>query len=209
MVTVPFGAHVRPHWDPPLKFPTLHTARLRLEPFDERHLDGLSEMNSLPEVMRFVGGQTETREQTAAFISRVKRCWQAWGTSWWALIDLKTERVVGAGCVQFLRREAAPSEDLDSLRNDPLEIGWRLHPDFWGQGFASEAARCMAGFAFQRFPVQELLAVRHPDNHKSGRVMDRLGMRLRGLEPWYGTTVAVHVISRLDWQRTSLTSGEV
>lgn len=66
----------------------------------------------------------------------------------------------------------------------------------------------MAGFAFQRFPIQELLAVRHPGNNKSGRVMDRLGMRLRGLEPWYGMTVAVHVISRLEWQSTSAAYGE-
>jgi hypothetical protein len=32
--------------------------------------------------------------------------------------------------------------------------------------------------------------------------MDRLGMRQRGLEPWYGTTVATHVISRAEWLRT-------
>lgn len=165
-------------------------------------------MNRLPEVMRFVGGETETQEQTAAVIARVKRCWEAWGTSWWAFIDLRTERVAGAGCVQFLRRGAAPPEDLDSLRNNPLEIGWRLHPDFWGLGFASEAARCMTGFAFHRFPIEELLAVRHPDNNKSGRVMDRLGMSLRGLEQWYGTIVAVHVISRLEWQSTTVASGE-
>lgn len=180
---------------------TLHTDRLRLEPYDDHHLDGLNAMNSLPEVMRFVGGQTETREQTAAVIARAKRCWQAWGTSWWALVHLNTGRVAGAGCVQYLRREAAPPEDLDSLRHNPLEIGWRLHPDFWRQGLASEAARCMAAFAFHRFPIQELLAVRHPDNLPSGRVMDRLGMRQRGLEPWYGTMVAVHVISRAEWQR--------
>jgi RimJ/RimL family protein N-acetyltransferase len=91
---------------------------------------------------------------------------------------------------------------------NPIEIGWRLHPDFWRQGFASEAARCMAAFAFDRFPIEELLAVRHPDNADSGRVMDRLGMRQRGLEPWYGTTVATHVISRSEWQRILSAAGE-
>ncbi|WP_425258449.1 GNAT family N-acetyltransferase [Rubrivivax sp. RP6-9] len=179
---------------------TLHTQRLRLEPFDECHLDGLHEMHRLPEVMRYVGGQTETREQTGSVIARVKRCWAAWGTSWWAFIETKSERVAGAGCIQYLRRDASPPEDLESLKNNPLEIGWRLHPDCWGQGLATEAARCMAAFAFDRFPIEELLAVRHPENTASGRVMDRLGMRLRGLEPWYGTTVATHVITRGEWQ---------
>jgi len=66
----------------------------------------------------------------------------------------------------------------------------------------------MTAFAFERFPIQELLAVRHPDNAQSGRVMDRLGMRQRGLEPWYGTTVATHVISRTEWQRKLSIAGE-
>lgn len=186
----------------------LHTKRLRLEPFDEHHLDGLNAMNSLPEVMRFVGGKTENKEQTAAVISRVQRCWAAWGTSWWALVELHSERVAGAGCIQYLRRDAAPPEDLDSLRSNPLEIGWRLHPDFWHKGLATEAAHRMAAFAFGTFPIQELVAVRDPENVDSGRVMDRIGMRFRGLEPWYGTTVATHVISRKEWQRNQAGAGE-
>ena len=181
---------------------TLHTQRLRLEPFDARHLDGLNAMNRMPEVMRFLGGQPETRDQTASVITRVQRCWAAWGTSWWAFIETSSGQVAGAGCIQYLRRDAAAPEDLESLVGKPLEIGWRLHPDFWRQGLASEAARGMAAFAFERFPIPELLAVRHPDNVESGRVMDRLGMHQRGLEPWYGTTVATHVISRAEWLRT-------
>jgi RimJ/RimL family protein N-acetyltransferase len=187
---------------------TLHTERLRLEPFAERHLDGLNSMNSRPEVVRFLGGSPETLEQTAAGIARVKRCWLALGTSWWAFVQPETERVVGAGCIQYLRRGASSPEDLESLKGNPLEIGWRLHPDFWGRGLASEAARRMAVFAFESFPIHELLAVRHPENTGSERVMQRLGMRFRGLEPWYGTTVATHVITRAEWERAPTTSSD-
>lgn len=179
---------------------TLHTARLRLEPFEERHLDGLHAMNRLPEVMEYISGVPETREQTAASIARVQRCWAAWGTSWWAFVDVGSGRVVGAGAIQYLRGSAEPVEDLGSLVGNPLEIGWRLHPDVWRQGLATEAAQRMAAFAFERFPIQELVAVRHPDNTASGRVMDRLGMRFRGMETWYGRSVATHVVSRQEWQ---------
>lgn len=157
-------------------------------------------MNSRPEVMRYLSGQPETREQTEAAIARVQRCWAAWGTSWWALLEAESRRVAGAGCIQYLRREAHPPEDLDSLRGNPIEIGWRLHPDFWHQGLATEAARAMASYAFRKFDISELLAVRHPENVDSGRVMDRLGMRFRGLESWYGLSVATHVITREDWR---------
>lgn len=183
----------------------LHTSRLRLEPFSESHLEGLHEMNSKPEVMRFISGQPETREQTAASIARVQRYWAALGTSWWAFVELSSDRVAGAGCIQYARRDADLPADLASLKANPLEIGWRLHPDFWRQGLASEAAHGMAGFAFGTLAAPEIIAVRHPDNLDSGRVMDRLGMRYRGLETWYGTTLATHVLSREDWARGGAT----
>lgn len=180
----------------------LTTSRLRLEPIGDQHLQGLHAMNALPEVMQFISGQGETPEQTAAFVARVKRCWVAWGTSWWALIHLESGRVAGAGCIQHLRREAAIPDDPNTLRANPLEIGWRLHPDFWRQGLASEAATRMTAFAFEDLAAQELLAVRHPENLNSARVMDRLGMRYRGLETWYGRELATHVLGRDAWLRT-------
>lgn len=181
---------------------TLHTPRLRLEPFEERHLDGLHAMNQQPEVMRYISGQPETREQTAASIVRVQRAWATLGTSWWAFIETGSGRVAGAGCIQYSRREAEPPADLEMLRRNPLEIGWRLHPDHWRQGFASEAARCMASFAFTTLAAPELIAVRHPENTSSARVMDRLGMHYRGLERWYGIELATHVIGREAWLRS-------
>jgi RimJ/RimL family protein N-acetyltransferase len=187
---------------------TLYTTRLRLEPFAEHHLEGLHAMNSRSEVMRYLSGQPETREQTQTGIARVQRCWAAWGTSWWAILEAKTGRVAGAGCVQYVRRDAQPPEDLDSLVTNPLEIGWRLHPDFWRKGFATEAARAMGAYAFSSFPISELLAVRHPENIESGRVMERLGVRFRGLEHWYGMSVAAHVITREEWQHAQSAASE-
>lgn len=177
----------------------LHTSRLRLEPFAEEHLEGLHEMNRRPEVMQYITGQPETREQTAAAIARVQRSWAVLGTSWWAFIELASGGVVGAGCIQYARRDATLPADLESLRSNPLEIGWRLHPDFWHLGLASEAAAGMTAFAFGTLNAPGIIAVRHPDNLASGRVMDRLGMHYRGLETWYGERLATHELSRNDW----------
>ena len=60
----------------------LITARLRLEPFEDHHLDGLNAMNADPEVMRYLTGRPETREETLAAIERVKARWAEWGFSW-------------------------------------------------------------------------------------------------------------------------------
>lgn len=177
----------------------LHTPRIRLEPFDDSHLEGLWAIDQLPEVMRYITGEPGTRAQTAAWVSRVQRCWKVLGTSWWAFIEPGSGRVMGAGCIQYARRSADLPDDLDTLRSNPLEIGWRLHPDFWRRGLATEAAFRMADFAFQDLAAPELIAVRDAENVASGRVMDRLGMRYRGPENWYGQSVPTYHVAREDW----------
>lgn len=174
----------------------LTTSRLRLEPFIEGHLAGLNKMNSDPEVMRYLSaGRPETLEQTRALIERVMKRWAEVGYSWWALIELETEELVGAGAVQNLRREATLVPDLAC----PLEMGWRLRRDRWGQGLAVEAARAMGNFAFKDLKTQELLAVCDPANTASANVMKRLGMQEVGMERWYGKDLLTYRIEADTW----------
>jgi RimJ/RimL family protein N-acetyltransferase len=66
-----------------------------------------------------------------------------------------------------------------------IEIGWHLHPDRWGRGFASEAAAALLkrGFADG---LEEVWAVTRLDNHRSAAVCRRIGMRLLGITSrWY------------------------
>ena len=109
---------------------TLTTARLRLEPYRDEHVDGLYALNSDPEVMRYLSGKPETIADTRAVVERVKARWAEVGYSWWAFIERETGEIVGAGCLQNLRREATTLPDLAC----PLEIGWRLRRDRWGRG---------------------------------------------------------------------------
>ena len=66
-----------------------------------------------------------------------------------------------------------------------VEIGWQLHPDSWGNGFASEAAGAVLerGFADG---LPEVWAVMYLDNHRSALVCRRIGMQLLGVtNRWY------------------------
>jgi RimJ/RimL family protein N-acetyltransferase len=168
---------------------TLTTARLRLEPVNETHLEGLYALNSLPEVMRYITGKPDTREDTAAMIERIKQRWIEFGFSWWAFVEIESGAVIGMGCVQHLARDAA----------NPLEIGWRLHPSYWHQGYASEAAKRMAAFAFDELQAPLLCAVCHHENKASATVMQRLGMAYQGEERWYDMDCSVYRITRDEW----------
>jgi RimJ/RimL family protein N-acetyltransferase len=167
----------------------LTSARLRFEPFDDSHFDGLYAMNADPEVMRHISGRAETPEETRAMIARVKGRWAQYGYSWWSLIEIETGDLVGAAGLQHLGHDAA----------NPHEIGWRLRRDRWGRGLASEAARTILGHAFDVLAAPKVCAIRHPDNLNSQRVMERLGMRRVGRQTWHDMEMEVHELARADW----------
>jgi RimJ/RimL family protein N-acetyltransferase len=163
---------------------------LRLEPWTSKHLDGLNLLSSDPLVMRHVGGVTQSREETAAAIERQLGRWATHGFGWWSFFDRATGELIGAGCIQHVAGVPA----------NPLEIGWRLRPNRWGLGFATEAAVAMGTFAFDRLGIELLLAVAMPENAASLRVMERLGMCYRGIERWYDMDVATYAITAAEWR---------
>lgn len=60
------------------------------------------------------------------------------------------------------------------------EIGWRLHPRYWGQGYATEAGRRSLAFAFTELALAEVLAMTAVTNVRSVAVMKRLGLNDTG-----------------------------
>ena len=58
-----------------------------------------------------------------------------------------------------------------------VEIGWRLAADFWGRGYATEAARELLRLGFEDRGLDEIISFAVPGNTRSTAVMDRLGMR--------------------------------
>jgi ribosomal-protein-alanine N-acetyltransferase len=59
---------------------------------------------------------------------------------------------------------------------DEGDIGYTLHPDQWGHGYATEAARCLAGFGFSELGLARITATCRPENVASAGVLQKLGM---------------------------------
>jgi RimJ/RimL family protein N-acetyltransferase len=169
----------------------LETSRLRMEPMTEAHFDGLYALNSDPDVMRYIRGVPDTIDDTHAMIKRVKERWVQHGFSWWSFIEKETGELIGAGAIQPLGHQPG----------NPHEAAWRLRKDKWGQGYAIEAAKRMAAFAFDTLDAPLLCAVCQPANVASSRVMERLGMHYTGEETWYGSPLSMYRITRDDWFR--------
>jgi RimJ/RimL family protein N-acetyltransferase len=82
------------------------------------------------------------------------------------------------------------------------EIGWALHPAYWHQGYAHEAASALLDFAFRTLNAHRVVAFCHADNAASVRLMQRLGMQcdgtLRETRRWQDTWVDEYVYSLLE-----------
>ena len=62
---------------------------------------------------------------------------------------------------------------------DETEVLWALHPDAWGNGYATEVARAALGYGFDTLGLELIFAITLPDNHASQAVMKRLGLTYR------------------------------
>jgi len=77
----------------------------------------------------------------------------------------------------------ASGPDLPLRPSGRTEIGWQLHPDAWGHGYATEAAGLVLRHGLAE--LEEILAVTHPDNTASQAVCRRLGLHHHGRTDQY------------------------
>lgn len=87
----------------------------------------------------------------------------------WAIIDLESRRMIGTCGFTKIHTD-----------HDVGEIGYVLHPDFWGKGYAVEAASCVMDFGFETLGLHRIEARFMKGNDASLRVMEKLGMSFEG-----------------------------
>jgi RimJ/RimL family protein N-acetyltransferase len=147
-----------------------------------------------PDVMRYVG---ERRVPTA------QDSWRAvagWIGHWalrrygqWAVIERESGQLIGrAG---LINPEGWPG----------AEVGYLLGREWWGRGYATEAAQAALDWAFGERDFDRILSLIDPANVASRRVAERIGEHRQGETELWGHTVLVYGIERTDWeaQRTA------
>jgi RimJ/RimL family protein N-acetyltransferase len=149
----------------------LETERLLLRRFTPDDVDNLYDLDSDPEVMRYVtGGATTPREEVEhdylpAFMSYYDRFA---GYGFWAAIDKATDRFLG--WFHLRPQEGDPA--------DRPELGYRLRREAWGMGYATEGARALIRKAFADLGAERVVATAFRENLASRRVMEKVGMTL-------------------------------
>ena len=146
--------------------PLLETNRLILRPMVETDLDSLLLIFTDPRVMASFGGGLFSREMMNSWMQRNLSHQREFGYGLFSVILKETGKLIGdCGLEQMQELEAA-------------ELGYDFRSDFWGQGFATEAAQAVRDLAFEALELPQLISLIHVGNLASKRVAEKMGMSL-------------------------------
>lgn len=143
----------------------IETSRLLLRTFRLSDLPVYGALNADPEVMRYLGGVITSAQSD--------------DIAAWAQETFATKRI---GLLAVERQADGAFLGMCGLHNvrwyPDIEIGWRLAREYWGNGYATEAAAAWLEYGFQTMALPRVISIADAPNARSIAVMKRLGMTL-------------------------------
>jgi len=159
----------------------LATARLLLQPWQERHTAAFLALAQDPAVLRYInGGVPWTEPQARAFVLRQIACLAERGYCRWRLVARDDGAFVGF----------CGGEPVAALAD--VEIGWWIVRDRWGRGLATEAARVAFDDLRTRVGLRRVVSIAQRDNEPSIRIMKTLGFTFERAMDYHGFPCVLH-----------------
>lgn len=145
----------------------ISTPRLLLRRWREGDREPFAAMNADPQVMEHFPGLL-TRAESDARIDRIEAHFDANGFGLWA-VEIR-------GIAPFAGFIGLSIPAFEADFTPCVEIGWRLAAAHWGQGYATEGAKAAVAFGFETLKLDEIVSFTVPENVRSRRVMEKIGM---------------------------------
>ena len=164
----------------------IETPRLIIREFTMSDIDDLAYILSKPEVMHYSPTGAISTEETAIKIKSYIDSYQQHRYGKWAVIHRNTGKLIGYCGIAI--------EQIDN--NLENELGYRFDPDFWCQGFATEAASSCINYAFDTLHLEYLLGIVEPENTASVRVLQKIGMEFVKESLWCDKIVHIYKVNR-------------
>jgi RimJ/RimL family protein N-acetyltransferase len=159
---------------------SLETERLLLRAPVADDAEALAPMYGDPEVMRFVGdGRPLTRAETERSVKRMIQRWEADGFGLFTTVRKDDGAVIGrVGLLVWNADTWEPTTRAESENGrTEVEVGYTLGRDYWGQGYATEAAGAVRDYALRELGADRLIALIIHGNTASENVARKLGLR--------------------------------
>src|SRR5262249_37492947 len=126
------------------------------------------------------------RQEMAEWIERNQKRYEQYGHGLWAVILKGEQKLIGDCGLTF--------HEVDGI--EELEVGYHFNRKYWGQGFATEAARACMDYAFNQLGRRRIISMVRPENTPSRRVAERNGLGVEKEVFWRGYQHYVYAIER-------------
>jgi len=146
----------------------LSSERVRLRRWRDGDREAFAAMNSDARVMEFFQSSL-SRVDSDAMVDRIGAHFCEHGFGLWAIEVPGVAPFIGFAGLTWAR--------FSAHFTPCVEVGWRLAFEYWGHGYATEAARLALGYGFGTLALPEIVSFTSATNHRSRAVMERLGMR--------------------------------
>ncbi|SDJ76989.1 GNAT family N-acetyltransferase [Sediminibacillus albus] len=180
-----------------MAFPVLETNRMKLIEIGSEYTDGYFEIMSREKVTRYYGMNRLTdRDQAEEMIRSFSETFKSNRGIRWGLILKDTRKFIGTIGLNNL-----------STYSKKAEIGYELHPDFWRNGYISEAINEVLAYSYEILDLYRIGAVTFPQNDASNHLLVKLGFekegKLRGYLYQNGRSHDAFIFSYLktDWEQ--------
>ena len=140
------------------------TERLILRKIELEDASNMFAYHSDPEVMRYMN--MKRHENLEATQQAIVDFYMTNRLNVWGIEEKNTKKIIG--------------DIYLALKGDKGTFAWLLNSRYWGLGIMPEAASCLRDFAFDKLALQVITADHLVENTKSGRVMEKIGMKKTG-----------------------------
>jgi RimJ/RimL family protein N-acetyltransferase len=149
----------------------LETPRLILRELLSTDDEGIFRLDSDPEVHRYVGQKPiKTIEQARQVIDYIRAQYESNGIGRWAVIEKESNDFIGWAGLKLMK-------ELINDHVDHYDLGYRLIRQYWGRGYATEAARATLQYAWEVMHLPDVYAIANIDNIASNQVLTKVGLK--------------------------------
>jgi len=149
----------------------LETERLILREILPSDVNGLFELDSDPEVHRYLGKNLVTNKaQVIEVVEFIRQQYIDYGIGRWAIVDKKTKEFIGWTGFKFVT-------ELTNNHQNYYDLGYRLIRKYWGQGIATETAVASLDYAFNKLNTDKVYAMADVENDGSNRILSKVGLK--------------------------------
>ncbi|MEO5699980.1 MAG: GNAT family N-acetyltransferase [Casimicrobiaceae bacterium] len=178
--------------------PWLCTERIALREFVPVDFDDLYRLDSDPQVMRYLnGGAPLSHAEVRATLVRTLRYYDNFpGLGVWRASRRDSGAFIGWFCLKYCGTSC------------DVEVGYRLVPEAWGMGYATEGAGALVHQGFLSLGLLRVIGITHPQNRASQHVLRKCGLTSEGFAYYYHRRVRLFARMRSDLRQDRRSPAE-